>query len=394
MAMLEPISGGGPQQGGAVARLAPPRLRPFATDDAGSGYFLSDYHHRHLVAALLRRLAEGKAVLLLTGEPAADGVLLERFINEERGSAIARVWWAAAGMTFSDVVRGYGERLSLPPEPEGAGIWTLLRISCARCATGHVRADPRACRGARCRQPRRVAGLYPARSAACDAAAAGGLVGRQRRHRRIALRLLATGDHRLMPIDRLEPEEVEAFIRYQLNALTPEESAAFVPETVRAIAAAARAAPPRSTAWHGRCSRAPRFSPRCLRRRRRSPTRRSPTRRSARTRRRRSLSLLEPLSEVPARRRRRSPAPWSSGSMSRQPRPAASSCSICCCSTRRDLRRRLPSWPRWRRQPAGSIRRRKPIRQARQAASVVQLPAETAAAAPAVRTPRRRHRRA
>ena len=290
-----------------------------------------------------------------------------------------------SGMTFSDVVRGYGERLSLPPEPEGAGIWTLLAHFMREVRNGvtrvlileHAEALDAGSLGellafTRLDQPHVMPLLLVASSAASDGSDAS------------LFACLPPAITELMPIDRLEPEEVEAFILYQLNALTPEEGAAFAPETVRAIAAAAEG----SAAAVNRLARQVLEGAASLASLPAPPEPDPPEpdpplgedQAPAE-----SLPLLEPLSEVPARRRRRSPGSMVVGLYV----AAASACGIVL------LYLLLQHAPRPAPTPsvlaalapaAGGVH---PAAEANPpgagtAASVVQLPAETAAAAPAV----------
>jgi hypothetical protein len=242
MGMLEPVSPASPPQGSTAGNLVPPpRLRPFASDDAGSGYFRSDYHHRYLVLAVLRELAQGKAFFLLTGEPLADGDLLERFINEERGQRHrASLVHCRRGMGFADVLRAYGERLSLPPEPISTGLWTLLSHLMREARSGLTRVlilehpealDPGSfgelLAFTRLDHPHVMPLLLLTPSGSVD----GG--------ERAYLAALPAALTAQQPVDQLEADEVEAFLRYQLNALTPEQGAVFSPETVRTITTAA-----------------------------------------------------------------------------------------------------------------------------------------------------------
>jgi type II secretory pathway predicted ATPase ExeA len=240
MAMVEPVSAAPPQQGLPVA-VSAARLRPFATDDAGRGYFRTDYHHRFLATALLRQLEQGRSLLLLSGEPAADGELLERFINEERERGYrASLVRCRPGMSFADVVRAYGRLLALQPEADGTGIWTLLSHLMIEARSGltrvlileNVEALERASFDellgfTQLDQPHVMPVVLLAASAFAEDADAPHLA------------FLRSAITARVPIDRLEPEEVGAFIRYQLNAFSHEENTQLPPETVGAIVAAA-----------------------------------------------------------------------------------------------------------------------------------------------------------
>ncbi len=239
--MTEPISATDEDQGEPVAAPALQRLLPFAADDAGIGYFRSDYHHRFLVAALLRQLAQGRSFLLLGGEPGADGELLERFLNEERGGRHrASLVRCRPGMAFADVVRAYSRQLGLRQEADGAGIWTLLSHLMIEARNGvtrilileHAEALERDSFDellgfTQLDQPHVMPVVLLASSDSVGGPEAPHLA---------FLQSVITGR---VPVDRLEPEEVDAFIRYQLNALPQEDGTLLPPETVRAIAAAA-----------------------------------------------------------------------------------------------------------------------------------------------------------
>ncbi len=225
--------------------LPPPRLRPFAEDKAGFAYFRSDYHHRFLVAAILRHLAEGRCFLLVSGETAADGELVRRFLDEEgKDRYRATLVRCRPGMDYAAIMSAYSRELGLRQEPDGSGIWSLLSQLMHEARNGITRllildhaetlergSIEELSRFTQLDQPRLMPVMLLARHGHAETEDAP---------------LVVLPDSPLavrIPIERLDPEEVGAFIRYQLNALGSEASAPFAPEAVLAIAAAAQGSP-------------------------------------------------------------------------------------------------------------------------------------------------------
>jgi hypothetical protein len=242
MSTPQPISVGSRAESPAAAILAAKRQQPFAEDGSGEVYFRSDYHHRQIAAAILARLAKGHHFLLASGDPAADGELLEHALNDAGGGRYrATLLRSHAAMDFGALVRSCNRRLSLRQEADSDGLWALLSYLMAEVRKGVRRilvledaeTLDAACfdellRFARLDEPHVVPVVLLAGPGLADRLAAGELA------------FLRSAITDRIAVDRLEPEEVGAFIRCQLNALaTDEEEALFCAEAVERIAAKA-----------------------------------------------------------------------------------------------------------------------------------------------------------
>ena len=219
----------------AVAATSP---RPFAGDSAGSGYFESDHHHRYIATAIFRELAKGHGLVLLCGEHTADVDLVERFLNEEgRERYRASLVRCRPEMDFGALVRAYNRRLGLRQEAGSDGIWALL---------SHLMAEVR-------KGVRRLLVLENAES--LDLTCFDELLRFMRLDEPHVMPVVLLGSadfaERLatpafgflnsaitgrVPFDRIEQEEVGAFLHYQLNVLPGDERALFPPEVVNLIA--------------------------------------------------------------------------------------------------------------------------------------------------------------
>ena len=219
----------------AVAATSP---RPFAGESAGSGYFESDHHHRYIATAIFRELAKGHGLVLLCGEHTADVDLVERFLNEEgRERYRASLVRCRPEMDFGALVRAYNRRLGLRQEAGSDGIWALL---------SHLMAEVR-------KGVRRLLVLENAES--LDLTCFDELLRFMRLDEPHVMPVVLLGSadfaERLatpafgflnsaitgrVPFDRIEQEEVGAFLHYQLNVLPGDERALFPPEVVNLIA--------------------------------------------------------------------------------------------------------------------------------------------------------------
>ncbi|HUJ99554.1 MAG TPA: AAA family ATPase [Stellaceae bacterium] len=226
--MAEPVAA-------AVAATSP---RPFAGESAGSGYFESDHHHRYIATAIFRELAKGHGLVLLCGEHTADVDLVERFLNEEgRERYRASLVRCRPEMDFGALVRAYNRRLGLRQEAGSDGIWALL---------SHLMAEVR-------KGVRRLLVLENAES--LDLTCFDELLRFMRLDEPHVMPVVLLGSadfaERLatpafgflnsaitgrVPFDRIEQEEVGAFLHYQLNVLPGDERALFPPEVVNLIA--------------------------------------------------------------------------------------------------------------------------------------------------------------
>ncbi|HZB91596.1 MAG TPA: AAA family ATPase, partial [Stellaceae bacterium] len=226
----------------APAAIAPPlSLRPFAEDAAGAGYFASDHHHRYVAAAIFRELAKGRWFVLLCGEHAADAELVERFLNDEgRERYRATLLRCQAETDFGAIVRAYNRRLGLRQEAASDGLWTLLSHLMAEVRKGVRRilvldnADAleptcfdELLRFTRLDEPHVMPVVLLGDPGFADRLASP------------AYGFLTSAIAGRVGFDRLEPEEVGAFLRYQLNATGADAADLFPPEVVSVIAATA-----------------------------------------------------------------------------------------------------------------------------------------------------------
>jgi len=109
-----------------AARLLPP-TEPFASDNAGSDYFLTEFHYRQLAATLSERLRQARGFVLIEGDPAPDGEMLAQSINGDRVSRFrASFVRCKAGMDFDDLVRSFSRQLGVAPDGEGGSLWPLI----------------------------------------------------------------------------------------------------------------------------------------------------------------------------------------------------------------------------------------------------------------------------
>jgi type II secretory pathway predicted ATPase ExeA len=230
-------------QGAMVATLRSPR--PFAEDESGFGYFRSDHHHRFLAAAIARQLAKGHSFVLVVGEPGADGELIERFFAEQsEGRRPASLVRCLPQMNFRDIVRAYNRKLGLSQEADSGGLWTLLAHLMLEARNGISRVlmlD-----GAEALDLRSFEELQ--RFSQLDGPHVMPVVlltGRDGAERLEAppLEFLTSAMAARVEVEWLDPEEVGAFIQYQLNAASEADAALISPATVSAIAAACGGSP-------------------------------------------------------------------------------------------------------------------------------------------------------
>jgi len=229
-----------------AARLqASSPTEPFADDAAGLDYFATDFHYEHLVARLCRHLAATRAFVLVSGVPAPDGELVERALNARKDAPHrATLVRCRAGMTLDAVTRAYGRQLGLKDDADGADQWSLLSRLMEDSRKGVVRVL--VLENADALDDRSFDALH--RFATLDDPHFLPVVLLTARN--FAARLDAPSLQFLQPavvahlaLQHLEPEEVAAFVRYQINATDGRHEAAFTREAIAAIAAAAKGDP-------------------------------------------------------------------------------------------------------------------------------------------------------
>jgi Sel1 repeat len=224
----------------AARRALPPE--PFADDAAGFDYFAIDLHYQHLAAAVSRHLATRRFVLV-SGAPPADGELLARCLNVEpafRASSVP----CRPGESFDAAMGSFARALRLPEEGAEDPLWPVLSqlMEDARKSLTRIivlenadnfddRSFEELYRFSRLDEPHLVPAVLltaPSFDARLDALALGFLKS-------------AIGVH--LRLQWLEPDEVAAFIRYQLNLGDGGCDDAFTPGAIEAIAFAAKGDP-------------------------------------------------------------------------------------------------------------------------------------------------------
>jgi len=83
----------------SAVRLRLVAREPFADDRAGFGYFATDLHYQHLARAIAPVLGDKRGILVLSGEPAADGAMLARQLGALMPQQKAAVLRATAEMS-------------------------------------------------------------------------------------------------------------------------------------------------------------------------------------------------------------------------------------------------------------------------------------------------------
>lgn len=215
-------------------------LQPFADDAAGSGYFSSDHHHRYLADALVRQLAKGCNVVLVSGAPPADGELLARFLDEAGSKYRASVVACRAGMNFNDLMLAYSRQLGIGVNRDKGRLWALLSHLMLETRRGitrvlvldHAEVLDALCfdellRFSQLDAPRPVPIVLLASPAFADLLTSP------------ALDFVNAAITGRLAVDRLAPEEVGAFIQYQMNGLSEGGATPFSSELIALIATAA-----------------------------------------------------------------------------------------------------------------------------------------------------------
>jgi type II secretory pathway predicted ATPase ExeA len=240
------VHSSGDEQGpSVVSRLAPAAAEPFADDAAGAGYFSTDYHHRFLVGAIRERLAKARGFVLVSGEPAADGEMLARYLTDEKesGYRVALVR-CRTGMVFDDLVRAYSRQLGLRADDDSARLWALLSHLMLETRNGvtrilvvenadalDIRTFDELHRFARLDDPHLMSVVLlatPSFAQRLDAA---------------PLNFLKPAIVGQVAVQHLHADEVGAFIHYQLNTVAPHRAMMLNSDDIGAIAAAANGNP-------------------------------------------------------------------------------------------------------------------------------------------------------
>jgi hypothetical protein len=214
-------------------------LQPFSDDESGSGYFRSDHHHRFVAAEVHRHLAKGSSVVLVSGTPEPDGELIARFLDEI-GTKTYRASFVAgrAGMNFNDLMLAYGRQLGLGVDRTSGRLWALLSHLMLEARRGitrvlvleHADALDALCfdellRFTQLDAPHAMPLVLGAEPDFADPLT------------RPALDFVNAAITGRVAADRLAPEEVGAFIQYQLNGTG--DGTPFPPDMVNLIASAA-----------------------------------------------------------------------------------------------------------------------------------------------------------
>ena len=183
--------------------------------------------------------------MLVVGEPGADGELIERFFAEQsEGRRPASLVRCLPQMNFRDIVRAYNRNLGLSQEADSGGLWTLLAHLMLEARNGISRVlmlD-----GAEALDLRSFEELQ--RFSQLDGPHVMPVVlltGRDGAERLEAppLEFLSSAMAARVEVEWLDPEEVGAFIQYQINAASEADAALIPPASLSAIAAACGGSP-------------------------------------------------------------------------------------------------------------------------------------------------------
>lgn len=232
------------------ARRVPALRLPRDVDDDSRGfdYFATDLHHLSLAIEIRRRLAERRGFVLLSGPPAPDGKLVSRYLDgtQNREDRAARGQRATLieckpEWTFGDVVIACSRELGLGPDAgalsilsqvrreQRKGLMRMLVLENGDCLEDEGFLDLR--RFARIDGPPDVLPVVLLVSSRFAERLEAGL-------RALKQEVVAS-----LPMQRLLPGEVAAFIGYQIAPMRGRGGAAFAPETIAAIAEASQGDP-------------------------------------------------------------------------------------------------------------------------------------------------------
>jgi hypothetical protein len=231
----------------AERTLRVPALRvPRAVDDESRGfdYFATDLHHLSLALEIRRRFAERRGFLLLSGPPAPDGKRVRKYLdgaeNREDRAAMrqrATLIECKPEWTFGDVIIACSRELGLGPDAgalsilsqvrreQRKGLMRMLVLENGDCLEDEGFHELR--RFARVDGPPDVLPVVLLVSSHFAERLEAGL-------RNLKQEIVAS-----LPMQRLLPGEVAAFIGYQVEPMGGRGSAAFAPDAIASIAEAA-----------------------------------------------------------------------------------------------------------------------------------------------------------
>jgi TPR repeat protein len=217
-------------------------------DSRGFDYFATDLHHLSLAIEIRRRLAARRGFVLLSGPPAPDGKLVSKYLDgtQNREDRAARGQRATLieckpEWTFGDVVIACSRELGLGPDAgalpilsqvrreQRKGLMRMLVLENGDCLEDEGFLDLR--RFARIDGPPDVLPVVLLVSSRFAERLESGL-------RALKQEVVAS-----LPMQRLLPGEVAAFIGYQIEPMGGRGGAAFAPETIAAIAEASQGDP-------------------------------------------------------------------------------------------------------------------------------------------------------
>jgi hypothetical protein len=217
-------------------------------DSRGFDYFATDLHHLSLAIEIRRRFAEKRGFLLLSGPPAPDGKLVQKYLDGlknrgDRGALRHRATLVECKpeWTFGDVVIAGSRALDLGPD---AGALSILSQLQREQRKGLMRVlvldNGDALEDEGFDDLRRFARL----DGPPDVLPVVLLVSSRFAERlESGLRGLKPAVVASLQMQHLLPGEVAAFIGYQIEPLGGRGGAAFAPETIAAIAEAAQGDP-------------------------------------------------------------------------------------------------------------------------------------------------------
>jgi hypothetical protein len=231
--------------------LRVPLVRPgrgVDDDTRGFDYFATDLHHLSVAIEIRRRFAEKRGFLLLSGPPAPDGELVQKYLESAKSSSDRRATRHRATLveckpewTFGDLIIACSRELGLGPD---AGALKVLSQVQRELSKGVMRmlvldnSDELEDDGfgdlhrfARMDGPPDVLPVVLLVTSRFAERLESDLV---------SLKPAIIGS---LPMQRLLPGEVAAFIGYQVDPMGGRSGAAFAPETITAIAEAAQGDP-------------------------------------------------------------------------------------------------------------------------------------------------------
>ncbi|MBV9523612.1 MAG: hypothetical protein JO010_12500 [Alphaproteobacteria bacterium] len=217
------------------------RQDAFADETSGFDYFTSDAHCARLAAGICRELTR-RGFVLVSGEPAPDMALLAGRLDDAKAGFRIAVVRCRTGMGFDEIVTSFGRAIGAPSGGDNSGrrLWPIVAhlIQEARKGVQHVLALEAADALADeiLVQLHKLANLDDPPILPIILTARPSFSGRLEAPSLEPLKAAVTAS---FPLQRLDADEVAAFITHQLGG----EDIAFPAETIAAIANSAQGDP-------------------------------------------------------------------------------------------------------------------------------------------------------